>query len=92
MIPNPEWHSLNQTTLQHWKIHRKDGQDTTGGPSIANLLPRTNQQSKKFGMLYYRLMGLLPVDQQRAAEKQLPALMSLPSDPQKGVYIIDAYH
>ena len=51
-----------------------------------------NQQSKKFGMLYYRLMGLLPVDQQRAAEKQLPALMSLPSDPQKGVYIIDAYH
>ena len=36
--------------------------------------------------------GIVAVDHQWAAEKQLPASMSLPSDPQKGVYIIDAYH
>lgn len=36
--------------------------------------------------------GIVAVDRQWAIEKQLPASMSLPSDPSKGVYIIDAYH
>lgn len=36
--------------------------------------------------------GIVAVDRQWAAEKQLPASMNLPSDSSKGVYIIDAYH
>ena len=36
--------------------------------------------------------GIVAVDHQWAAETRIPASMSLPSDPSKGVYIIDAYH
>lgn len=36
--------------------------------------------------------GIVAVDHAWAAGKQMPATMSLPSDPSKGVYIIDAYH
>ena len=36
--------------------------------------------------------GVVAVDHQWATERQMPATMSLPSDPSKGVYIIDAYH
>ncbi|KAM0798338.1 hypothetical protein BDR22DRAFT_780321, partial [Usnea florida] len=36
--------------------------------------------------------GIVAVDHQWAAERQMPATMSLPSDSSKGVYIIDAYH
>lgn len=36
--------------------------------------------------------GIVAVDHQWAAERQMPATMNLPSDPSKGVYIIDAYH
>ena len=36
--------------------------------------------------------GIVAVDHQWAAERQLPDTMSLPSDSSKGVYIIDAYH
>lgn len=36
--------------------------------------------------------GIVAVDHQWAAERKIPASMSLPSDASKGVYIIDAYH
>ena len=36
--------------------------------------------------------GVVAVDRQWAAQKQLPDTISLPGDPSKGVYIIDAYH
>ncbi len=36
--------------------------------------------------------GIVAVEHDWALERQLPATMSLPSDPSKGVYIIDAYH
>jgi len=36
--------------------------------------------------------GIVAVDHQWATEHNLPDSMGLPSDPSKGVYIIDAYH
>ena len=36
--------------------------------------------------------GIVAVDHGWAAERRMPATMSLPSDSSKGVYIIDAYH
>lgn len=36
--------------------------------------------------------GIVAVEHRWAAERQLPATISLPGDPSKGVYIIDAYH
>ena len=36
--------------------------------------------------------GIVAVDHRWAAERRMPATMNLPSDPSKGVYIIDAYH
>lgn len=36
--------------------------------------------------------GIVAVDHTWAADRQLPASLSLPSDADKGVYIIDAYH
>jgi len=36
--------------------------------------------------------GIVAVEHRWAAERQLPATISLPSDPSKGVYIIVAYH
>jgi len=36
--------------------------------------------------------GIVAVDHHWAADRNLPASMSLPSDSSKGVYIIDAYH
>jgi len=36
--------------------------------------------------------GIVAVDHEWAAAKNLPDSMSMPSDPSKGVYIIDAYH
>ena len=36
--------------------------------------------------------GIVAVDHGWAAERHLPATMTLPSNSSKGVYIIDAYH
>jgi hypothetical protein len=36
--------------------------------------------------------GIVALDHIWAAQKHLPASMNLPSDYDKGVYIIDAYH
>ena len=36
--------------------------------------------------------GIVAVDHAWAAKKGLPETISLPSDPSKGAYIIDAYH
>lgn len=36
--------------------------------------------------------GIVAVEQQWAAQRQLPPSISLPSDASKSVYIIDAYH
>lgn len=56
---------------------------------------RIQEQNKAVDELWDDILpahGIVAVDYRWAAERRMPATMSLPSDPSKGVYVIDAYH